>query len=289
MEDYRGNTYHQMTSNKSVPKLNNNRGNRENKEIDISNRRRRNTENNHNHTITNQSPGDIEPTIGFEDFMNLLAIPGTSHGNWDNNPDKELTVLETEYHLIRQILMIMNRKLDDISAIINSMNMYSPNHIFEFLLTQNNLKNTQDMTVENVKMDYDQEIINSDQFDVTSVKYTDPLSPKTHCLTRDTYEFKHSQQITSMEFLNSKSIDFTNKKFLMGKPNISDEMTQKEKSKLGSNVVLENSAIVNFLERNEIHFISEDIDYILRAFGTKNQNLGLQHIQAFFSSPVWSI
>ena len=52
-----------------------------------------------------------------------------------------MNISETEYHLIRQILLLMNRKLSDIGYLVRTLRDYKIEPIFELLTKFNSPSN----------------------------------------------------------------------------------------------------------------------------------------------------
>ena len=50
---------------------------------------------------------------------------------------KDMTILNTEYHLVRQILLLLHRKLSDIGHIIKTLRSYPIEDIFSLLIKFN--------------------------------------------------------------------------------------------------------------------------------------------------------
>ena len=59
--------------------------------------------------------------------------------DWATNQEspKNTAFMDTEYHLIRQILLLLHRKLNDIGHIVRTLRPYSSEEIFSFLFQFN--------------------------------------------------------------------------------------------------------------------------------------------------------
>lgn len=74
-------------------------------------------------------------SISYGEFKDLLVTEERNHIDWavnDKHP-KDINILNTEYHLIRQILLLLHRKLTDIGHIVRTLRPYPTEDIFRFL------------------------------------------------------------------------------------------------------------------------------------------------------------
>lgn len=107
--------------------------------------------------------------LQYEDFRELfmshkIVIPEIYlFCNWDGKKQSENIISRSSYYLLRQILMLLNRMLADISRIIKSLQIFDSNQIFEYIYGfSENISNSEDLpSQDNLK--YNQRRFNSKQ------------------------------------------------------------------------------------------------------------------------------
>ena len=246
-----------LTTNKSVPDLQSQQRHHKIKNDQAPLRQRSNTD--------RGADGKVEPksTLSFADFRRLLTSTNSGPIDWEFHVQEdpaEITILETEYHIIRQILMIMNRQLDDMGTCFLTLRKYQNWEVFDVLLQYDNAFSRKDL------------------------------------LNGDTgTEFSGDEQKILFSSSNLRSSATDQQEGILG-----NELKERGKGKRFSKVKidtfkghnckeLEADVIGKFLERSHVQFLPEDISYIFKAFGCPQESLSLSEFESVLNNCIWSI
>jgi hypothetical protein len=253
-----------LSTNKSVPNLeyckNITQGGK------LLPKKRRNTE----HLENNVSFQFIEQTLSFQEFRKLLSTTNSDPIDWEFeslDDGNEITILETEYHIIRQILMILNRQLDDMGTVFQSLRKFPTFEIIHFLGQTPHREVDKPFKYEQ-KRDTGTELSDHDH---------KILFSSSNIRSEETERQEHNIDV---EFGMEEEELFRGKTF--GNPN-----TINAKVKAIKGVSKQN--IIYFLERNNVQFLPEDVLYIFKAFGCSEEILRQNNFDAVMFNKVWNI
>lgn len=95
----------------------------------------------HSPPHTHTGPGKPQETINFREFSKLFELqsgdtnfPQSTSPQSPNSTSQGTYIMEMDYHLIRQIIILMNRKLEDVSTIIQFARSYTSQQVFKTIL-----------------------------------------------------------------------------------------------------------------------------------------------------------
>jgi hypothetical protein len=255
-----------LSTNKSVPHLEDYRQISSPQEINITHRKRRHTEN----LAHVEADRNDSKTLSFKEFRVLLSSTNSSPIDWEfewKEEVKDVTVLETEYHIIRQILMIMNRQLDDMAIAFMNLRKYSSLNIINFLSNQRETRTQEDLFNTDRQLDTATELSDQDHkllFSVSNNK-SDLADKLEHNGGR---VFKTLDQDIRNDFTKNP----------LNKP-----------ARLSSDKVIDRDMISTFLDKANIQYLPDDINYIFKAFGTNNDYLTNDDLELAINCSIWNV
>lgn len=250
-----------LSANKSVPHLDA-RANVTSAQVNITQRKRRNTEN----LESAKHPRNQSQSLSFREFRVLLAKTNSGPIDWEfewKEETRDITVLETEYHIIRQILIILNRQLDDMASAFRSLRRFSPSHILNFLVKFKELRAQADLFNTHLQIETGTEPSDQDTKLVISRANNKPLM-----LQQDSAPingFRSSDENIKLDLPGGSSRKIPKRERLADKEMIS-----------------------YFLEKSSVQFLPEDVFYIFKAFGSESDHLSMEHIELAMHCPIWS-
>jgi hypothetical protein len=226
-----------------------------------------------------------------------------------NRNNDEVKIKEIDFHLIRQIFMLVARMLDDLSKIIRTMQPYGSLEIFSYLLEFNNI--TKDSTVITNNSQFQNIMKPQDSID-NAIGISkgnlgnDPSMPQTSPIKRTLKTFgkknKNGYDFTKKKKMNKERdfeeaddessggeeedfrLDSRNKK-IQQSPVIRDKFIPQEEDLKTVGV----NTFANMLQFHNAHFISDDLHLILKALGVTQERMILTDFDRFLASPLWNL
>lgn len=198
----------------------------------------------------------------------------------DMNGGIQLNISETEYHIIRQILLLMNRKLNDIGHIIRTLRSYQIEEIFGYLTKFNSPSNV--------------------RISEGSFNKEDPLYSVNHSLSKSVHSSNQYYRpdsrgnIIPMKneslkgYLQDSSGNASNNmmlnKFVKQRNNVESQRTSEIKH---DPFCIDIETICNFLEYHEVQFLPEDVPFVFKDMGLTDTKVGIDHFEKFMDSCLW--
>lgn len=247
------------------------------------------------------APQNQVKSISLAEFRTLFESKSII-SNRENHPSshEDVKIKEIDFHLIRQIFMLIARMLDDLSKIIRTLQPYGTMQIFGYLLEFNHLP--KDSTIidhsNTSKLLHPQDSIdNAIGISEGNLK-NQAMHPEYSPIKKTVKNFGGKDR---------RGYDFTKKKNLNGDVDLEEaddedgedfriegqvhrggQSGQKFNGKDDARVVgLETMS--TFLEFHKAHFIPDDLHLILGAFGVSEGGMALQQFDHFLSSPLWNL
>jgi hypothetical protein len=236
--------------------------------------------------------------IRFDDFRLLLLHKNSSPIDWALNckTNPSIKIENTEYHLIRQIIMLHHRKITDIASAIQSLKPYSTFEIFNHLsLFQNPNPNLNSLVFDDGMKRYS---ASKSMMQKSLQLSTSPnlksnksfiLNSQGKIIENDS-QSNYFKKINVFDKFNSviENKSMHRRSHTLGnftKKNSLDKSLNNNTVDLGSYIDLE--TIVNFLEFNNVPFLPNDISLIFEEMGSMNGTLKFDQIDKYFGLQVW--
>lgn len=223
-------------------------------------------------------------SIGFEDFRELLspAQSGpilTSLEEMENT--EQLSILETEFHLIRQILMLMNRFLDDLALVMSRLRHFSPEDLFELFFENARVGSTFDVLLSSPRI--------GSQMQMTQQFPTPEILPKRE--SRQTFvKLGENQSKGNLTARSSENKESLHMKTNATKPKLTSVGQMDERLSAEScDKVVRVRELKWFLEKHQVVFLEEDLVHVFRAFGSKSESVCVQHFERMLQSTIWRV
>jgi hypothetical protein len=200
--------------------------------------------------------------ISYNDFRLLFEISNDFQSRPQplSNSQNDLILKDIDFHIIRQIVMLVNRMLDDMSIIVNSLQPYGSLEIFSYLLefnegiVQNKTQN------KNVADSMEFAISNSNG----KMKMNDFNKRKTF------------------------GIDSNIRQTMMKQGRYEDE-EERDVHADGFKDLLTVESLEKFLDFHNIQYIKDDLTNILTTMGNEKGVLDLVSFDKFLMSPIWNL
>lgn len=236
--------------------------------------------------------------ITFDDFRWIFLHQNSSLIDFSINckSTPRLNIESTEYHLIRQVIMLLHRKITDLSSIIKTLKPYSSfeifNHLTRFKNPNPNLNHlaTKEEYFKNLpskmmmqrslhistspNLKTNKSFILDSQGKIIQDESPSLFSKKINVFNK----FESAIKNKSVHSVSNTIVDFTKKNSLdFGLNNMSVDM----------NSCLEIETILNFLEFNKVPFLSQDVSLIFEELGSLNGSLKLEQLERYLGLDVW--
>ena len=265
------------------------------------------------------------PPLRYEHFRELF----TSHRmvvpevflfcNWDQDaPLGQSLVPQTEYYLMRQILILTGRQLADVSRILQSLQLYEAHEVFGFLmrfenerrqLTQSDWGTHLVSFRENLRKPgkhplYANRHFQSHQEIGLHVQNRPTGNPRNFSGVftqsgRGAGPVRHNGQNESRrngERLRSakdrRGAWWRKRHSESAVNNVNLEESGSERElpvQVGQNSILEVSTFKNFLDFCKTQYLGEDLLLLMNVFGASEGFLDFDRFRVFFHSPIWNI
>lgn len=234
------------------------------------------------------STSDLLDYSKFESFFSPLKETGTvlsdetiersmqgvrNHENFLNK--------EALFHLIRQIVILSLRKLEDLGWVIRSLRLFPPEHLFQLL---------------GAEYDTSRESLSKGKPD----PYTNPTD------FSGNYN-EHQPNLTSVSKMDQNKDFFPTPKKMKNSltfQNIPHEVQQKTpnskeaspllnrflgREKAKSAGVLREGALHGFLKENGVDFLTGDLVFIFKELGTFGDRMSFEQFSAYLTGDLWSL
>lgn len=208
-----------------------------------------------------------------------------------------LEVQKTEYHLVRQIILLNQRKINDLSVIIQSIKPYSSyeifNHLSRFKSPNPNLNslvfdevkpghlNSQSVMQQSLQMSTRPHLKANKSFILNSHGQIieDDLQKRSFKKINVFDKFQSTIDNRSIFSPSHTLINFTKKKSL-------DRSLNNTTVDLASTLDME--TLVNFLEYFKVPFLPNDVLLIFEEMGCTGGSLKLEELERYFGLEVWT-
>lgn len=265
---------------------------------------------------------NLECQLTFDDFREFLEkLNGSPGPRQSSNSRDGVGIRWMDYHLIRQIIILLLRKLEDIREIVRSLQKYGSLPIFVYLLKFN--------------PEYFQEHLDPSRFNshTTSPKasqqnFRNTFQPKEGLITQPSPRNKATSITSFMKRRISKNskkkvfgqdsedieedliigTDQLTERFASLHPSVKSGLTRqrplqpqdlsllteeqlrvKARELIRNKMVVDEESIRHFLEFHRIQFMPKDLMLVMSDLGTRSAELGLEMFDRFLFSDLWAI
>lgn len=231
-------------------------------------------------------------SISYADFKDIMVVEGCNDIDWamNNAPTDEVNLQSTEMHLIRQILMLLKRKLTDIGNVVNTLRVYTSEEIFNYLLkfnTPDHVRITQDSFEQNNAMMQNE----YNQFGDLRPNFQPPQAISQNRFIPDEngnivssgngFERGGFDDQSAIS-LNMAGGNMMLNRFAKKNINVQQKIFNRTEVKF-----LDIETICNFLEFQDVQFLPEDANYILKDIGVSTGSISFETLKKFFESSLW--
>lgn len=202
--------------------------------------------------------------ISFNDFRHLFEIANDfqSRPQLLSHSQNDLILKDMDFHIIRQIVMLVNRMLDDISIIVNSLQPYGSLEIFSYLLEFN------EGIVPNKTHKQNKNVIDSMEFAIHN----------------------SNSKMMMNDFNKRKTFGIdSNIRQTMMKPGKNRLEQEKEVQVDGFKDLLTVESLEKFLDFHNIQYIKDDLTHVIATMGNEKGVLDLVSFDKFLMSPIWNL
>lgn len=233
----------------------------------------------------------------FQHFRRLLVSSDSQALDWAVNESSSSKLNEqcSEYHILRQVILLEVRKIQDIEKVIQRLRIYPATDIFDYLeqfkapdrtLSHLNKVSFSVKRVEAIRSwvpPFSSERVNptSKNFKLTSQgNIVEDRVRK--FLVKEANVFDHLENRRNLSILSSKSQilkDFVKKSSLESNLNTVDRE---------SPVDIDLETLANFLEFQGVKFLDNDLSLIFENMGSSGTSLPLSQFRNFLESPIWN-
>jgi hypothetical protein len=243
-------------------------------------------------------------TISLGEFRKLFESGSelSSSSMNSRNHTGELRMKEIDYHLIRQIFMLVARMLDDFSKIIRTIQPYGSLEIFSYLLEFNvNSKAPDHNSRANPKNIGPQDSIDNaiilSKLKEEGIKQENPsFKMPMDNFGKDKKDFnftKKKQKQNDFDIEEADDEDSGDGKFEMindNKRGINQSpVINKSIDKANDLKTVGIDTLRELLEFHNIQFISDDLPLVLQTLGSLHGRVSLAQFDRFLASPLWNL
>lgn len=223
-------------------------------------------------------------SIGFEDFRELLS-PAQRGPDFPKlqelDCNKELSILETEFHLIRQILMLMNRFLDDLALVMSRLRHFAPEQLFDLFFENGQSGSSFDVLLSSPGVG--NQTGPSEQF-----AQAETLSKKQSKQTFVRLGERYSRSNFTMRSSDNKDSLYMKTNATKPKLTSLDQIVSQPLSE-SSEKAVRMEQLKWFLTKQKVIFLEEDLVHVFRAFGSKSESISLPHFERMVQSTIWRL
>jgi hypothetical protein len=228
------------------------------------------------------STSDLLDYSKFESFFSPMKETGTvlsdetiersmqgvrNHENFLNK--------EALFHLIRQIVILSLRKLEDLGWVIRSLRLFPPEHLFQLLGA--------DLSQRNDSLSKSQMSNNTKDMNLTSVNKMD----QNKNFFGNNKQMKNSltfQNIPQSDQLTNDNRESTPKK---GPSNLLNQFLANDKTKTRGQ--LSEMALHRFLKQNGVDFLTGDLVFIFKELGSFSDGMSFDQFSGYLTADLWSL
>ena len=278
----------------------------------------------HNRNINILQPGKPEKAISFNHFQALFeSIKDLQFQEIKDTPiQQDLLMKEIDYHVIRQIIILKNRMIKDMSIIMKNIQPYGSVEIFSYLLEFNSeTRNSLHKQGFNKQVNpYPKELPRpQDSIDVelgfnhNKQANPDPSTELKNLQVKKTIKIFGRRLNNELDFTKKKKkrrTAYTNPDFDLEEAddessyedntqanhfqeqslnNVNRNGIQGKANSGKKSILVYQNTIANFLSFHQVQFIEDDLKYVFKAFGADNSEIDLTSFDRFLASPIWNL
>ena len=234
-------------------------------------------------------------TISLNDFRNLFE--SDNEITKENKESHQLK--EIDYHLIRQIFMLVSRMLEDLAKIIRTIQPYGSLEIFSYFLEFNNVN--KDSGITNKNLNFKEGIRPQDSIDnainFNKNNQTSPFKKTLKKTNKKGYNFskksKYEKQLNVEDADDESSIDEKIQNFENGLLNNKNQNNIRNSPVIKREINYEKTVGLNtlssLLDFHNVQYISDDLHLVLKTFGKNENRISLKQFDRFLASPLWNL
>ena len=241
--------------------------------------------------------------LSFEDFKSLLTLRDADPIEWaiNSNQNRQTQISASEMHLIRQILLLTHRKLQDIGHVVRTLRPYKTSDIFDYLVNFNRPRSKQlnpnlltNGTQRNKSVprlsghfvtDSQGRIVESNNDTNKRGGERSPLSRRLRGTVEGRGSGRPNRDSMDVGTDRRKSTSLLNK--FVKLPTMESPLRLEGNNENGAEEI-DVETLCNFLEFKEVKINSEDTVFILYDCGVKGNSIRFEDFQEFMDCWLWN-